>query len=360
MKNKKYWIATSIVTLLPILAGLLLWDQLPDRMPTHFGVGGEVDGWSGKPFAVFGVPLMMLAFHVIVYACTLLDKQNRGHNQKVLDLVGLIFPAMSVLFGTVIYAIALDLEFSMTTLMLPILGLFFILIGNWLPKIKQNSTLGIKIKWTLYSEENWNKTHRVGGYCWVIGGVIFCIMGFVSDSVLLWLMPANLILMAVAPMVYSWRLAKRQQAGGTYTESPVNQRLNQNPILKIVSIVLVTAILIFVAVVMFTGEIDYQFQTDQLVIDADFWDDLTVSYDEIDSIEFRDTAPAGSRDWGWGSPRLMMGYFSNDEFGGHTRYSYTGCDAYVVLYSDDDVLILNAQDEAATRALYEELLSRIP
>ena len=53
MKNKKYWLVTSVVTLLPILLGLLLWDKLPDKLPTHFGIDGAADGWGSKGFAVF-------------------------------------------------------------------------------------------------------------------------------------------------------------------------------------------------------------------------------------------------------------------------------------------------------------------
>ena len=94
MKNKKYWILTSIVTLLPILLGLLLWNRLPEKLPTHFGIDGAADGWSGKGFAVFGLPLMMLAFHIVILFATRLDKHNRGHNEKVMNLVGLIFPTM--------------------------------------------------------------------------------------------------------------------------------------------------------------------------------------------------------------------------------------------------------------------------
>ena len=107
MKNKKYWRVTSAITLVPILLGLLLWNKLPDRLPTHFGVDGAADGWSGKGFAVFGLPLMMLFFHIGIFFATRLDKQNRGHNEKVMNLVGLIFPVMSIVNSVIIYAQAM-------------------------------------------------------------------------------------------------------------------------------------------------------------------------------------------------------------------------------------------------------------
>ncbi|MBE6950865.1 MAG: DUF1648 domain-containing protein [Ruminococcaceae bacterium] len=360
MKNKKYWIITSLVTLLPILLGLLLWDKLPDQLPTHFGVDGAADGFSGKPFAVFGLPVMMLFFHIVIFFAIRLDKQNRGHNEKVMNLVGLIFPAMSIVSSVVIYSLALGKELNLSSLLFPMLGLLFIAIGNWLPKIKQNSTLGIKIKWTLYNEENWNKTHRFAGFVWVIGGILFCLMGFVPEKSLLFLLPLQVILLAVVPMVYSWNLAKKQQAAGTYTESQVNKDLKNHPVIMAVSMTLAAVILVGVGIVLFTGNIDYTCTDTALVIDADYHNDSTVPYEKIDSIEFRDSAPEGIREWGFASARLMMGFFSNEEFGNHTRYSYTGTDACIVVYSGDDVLILNDKDETATRALYEALLTRLP
>ena len=359
MKNKKYWLITSAITLLPIFLGLLLWNQLPDKLPTHFGIDGAADGWSGKGFTVFGLPLMMLAFHIVIFFATRLDKQNRGHNEKVMNLVGLIFPVMSIVNSVIIYTHAMELELNLSMLLFPLLGLLFIVMGNWLPKVKQNSTLGIKIKWTLYNEENWNKTHRFAGFVWVIGGVLFCLMGFVPEESLLFLLPAQVMLLGGLPAVYSWQLAKKQQREGTYTESQVNQNLKKHPVIMAVSMVLVTAILIFVGIIMFTGDISYTCTDTALLINADFHADSTVPYEKIDSLELRDTAPAGTREWGFASARLMMGFFDNEEFGSHTRYTYTGCNAHIVARCGEDILILSDKDEDATRALYTELASHI-
>jgi hypothetical protein len=276
-----------------------------------------------------------------------------------MNLVGLIFPVMSIVNSVVIYSIALGRELNLSMLLFPMLGLLFIAMGNWLPKIKQNSTLGIKIKWTLYSEENWNKTHRFAGFVWVIGGVIFCLMGFVPENMLFFLLPIQILLLACVPMVYSWLLAKKQQREGTYTESQVNKNLKKHPIIMAVSMVLVTAILIFVGIIMFTGDISYTCTDDALVIDADYHADSAVPYEKIDSVELRETIPAGTREWGFASARLLMGFFKNEEFGSHTRYTYTRTDAHIVLTCGEDILILSAENEEATRALYAELAAHI-
>ena len=359
MKNKKYWLVTSAITLVPIVLGLLLWNKLPDRLPTHFGVDGAADGWSGKGFAVFGLPLMMLGFHFVIYFATRLDKQNRGHNEKVMNLVGLIFPVMSIVNSVIIYAQVMELELNLSMLLFPMLGLLFIAVGNWLPKIKQNSTLGIKIKWTLYNEENWNRTHRVAGFVWVIGGVIFCLMGFVAEKALLFLLPIQIILLAVVPMVYSWNLARKQKQAGTFTESQVNKDLKKHPVLLGVTTVLVTVILLGVGCIMFTGDIEYTVTDDKLTIDADFHSDLAISLETIDSMELCQGRPDGTRTWGFASARLLMGWFESEELGDYTRYTYTGCDSYILLTSGEDILMLGAKTEADTQALYEELLEKI-
>ena len=123
--------------------------------------------------------------------------------------------------------------------------------------------------------------------------------------------------------------------------------------------VLVAAILIFVGIIMFTGDISYTFTDDALLIEADYHADFTVPYEKIDSVELRETAPEGTREWGFASARLMMGFFDNEEFGGHTRYSYTLCDAHIVARCGDDILILSDRDETTTRALYEALMEHI-
>ena len=120
MKNKKYWLVTGAVTLLPVLLGLLLWNQLPDKLPTHFGVDGAADGWSSKAFAVFTIPLLMLGFHIVIYFATRLDKQNRGHNEKVLNLVGLIFPTMSIVNSGYMFSRAMDFELNLGSLLFPL------------------------------------------------------------------------------------------------------------------------------------------------------------------------------------------------------------------------------------------------
>jgi uncharacterized membrane protein len=85
------------------------------------------------------------------------------------------------------------------------LGLLFIIIGNYLPKVRQNNTIGIKIRWTLANEENWNRTHRLAGYLWMICGILILILGLTRLLPAGWLIGLVLI-MVLVPCLYSWWL----------------------------------------------------------------------------------------------------------------------------------------------------------
>ena len=86
-KNLKTLIITSIVILLPILAGVILWNQLPDPMPSHWNAAGEIDGWSNKPFTIFGLPLILLAAQWLCTLGTAADPKKNNHPVKIVHLV---------------------------------------------------------------------------------------------------------------------------------------------------------------------------------------------------------------------------------------------------------------------------------
>ena len=206
---KKHWkvlVITSLLTLLPVLAGVILWNQLPEQMPIHWNAAGEVDGWSGKAFAVFGLPLIMLAVQWLCMLGSLSDPKREAHSAKMLHLVFWIVPVLSIVLHSVTYAAALGKEVKMELVIPVLLGLVFTIIGNYLPKCKQNYTIGIKIPWTLNSEENWNRTHRFAGRLWVICGIVIMLTGFIGT---VWtFLPVSLV-MVIVPMIYSYVLYRK-------------------------------------------------------------------------------------------------------------------------------------------------------
>ncbi len=206
-KNLKMLIITSVVILLPIVAGLILWNKLPEEVPIHFNAQGVVDGWSGKVTAVFAMPLFMLAVHWICMLVTTLDPKNKNITEKNINLVLWITPVLSIFVGGIIYSFALGYELNINTIFPFFFGIFFIVIGNYMPKCKQSYTIGIKVPWTLESEENWNYTHRLAGKTWVIGGLLIIALSFLKT---VWIFMAITIIMVIIPVIGSYLFHKKE------------------------------------------------------------------------------------------------------------------------------------------------------
>lgn len=205
-KNLKTMIITSIIILAPILVGVYLWDQLPAELATHFGENGEPNGWSSKEFAVFGMPLFLLAVHWFCAFFTGVDPKKENISNKIMTLVLWICPTVSIFGCGSTYMYAIDNSINTTVIGMMMLGCIFMVIGNYMPKMKQSYTLGIKLPWTLNSEENWNRTHRLAGGLWMIAGVFVIISGFIEQF---WLVFVALLVAVLVPTVYSYMLYKK-------------------------------------------------------------------------------------------------------------------------------------------------------
>nr|MBQ5811845.1 SdpI family protein [Clostridia bacterium] len=206
-KNLKLIIITTVISLLPMAVGLILWDKLPDTIATHFGLNGEADGWSSKATAVLFIPLFITALHLVCAFATSLDPKNKNIDGKPFTLVLWITPTLSVLVCTLTYLIALGYNVSMNIVMPLFMSVLFIIIGNYLPKCKPNYTIGIKIMWTLNDEENWNKTHRFAGKLWVVCGIV---TGVVSLFIP-WFFFVTIAVMVFAPVIYSYILYRKKK-----------------------------------------------------------------------------------------------------------------------------------------------------
>lgn len=206
--DKKTLLLTSIITLVPIIIGILLWDKLPDTIPTHFGMDGTPNGWSSKIFTVFGLPMLMLFFHLLCLGITRVDPKYDNMNDTLLAIVVWICPVISLLVVVTCYGNVLGWEFNMSRYAMIGTGILFMIIGNYLPKCKQNYTMGIKLPWTLDDEENWNRTHRFAGFLWVAGGAFITINAFLEWE---WLFLIIVFAMVLIPTIYSFLYYKKNR-----------------------------------------------------------------------------------------------------------------------------------------------------
>ena len=200
-QNKLKTVVSTLAILLPILVGVILWDKLPETIATHFGADNTANGWNSKGFTVFGIPLVMAALHLFCLVVTSLDPKYKNIGKKPLGMVFWIIPSVSLVVMSVIYAMALGIKIEVGFVVLLLMGVIFIIMGNVMPKAKQNYTFGIKIPWTLNDEDNWNKTHRIAGFCMVIAGLVTLVTAFLQSPFIL---ISALILALAVPMIYSY------------------------------------------------------------------------------------------------------------------------------------------------------------
>lgn len=353
MKNKKLLIISSIIILLPMLVGIILWDKLPSMMNVHWGVHGEADGMGSRAFAVFAIPLIFLAFHWICIAATNLDKSAKTQSPKVMGMLYWIMPVISLFSNGIVYMSAFGKSFGLESAIFVLIGLTLVAVGNYLPKCKQNYTVGIKIKWTLISEENWNATHRFSGKVWVVCGIAVMCLGFLPASLAACAIAPIFLIVILSSFLYSYLYYRKQLKSGVTFEKCAQPYGKY----KIVSVIAVAVIIVAVLVLMFTGDVKVEYGDSSFTLKASYWQDLTVEYADIDSIEYRDDISVGLRTNGFGSGRLALGSFKNDELGRYTRYAYTGVKECVLLTSNGKSLVISGKDQESTRAIYEKLNS---
>lgn len=351
-KNKALAIISSIIILLPAIFGTIFYNSLPDVMSSHFALDGTADGAMEKPLVVFLIPAILLIVHWLCLILTSADKRASVQNKKITTLIFFIMPATSLFTNGIIYSVAFDLKLDFVTLMLVFLGVLFALIGNYLPKVRRNRYMGIKIPYTLSNEQNWNMTHKFAGRLWFFGGIIILISALLPTAVAIILFTVSIFVMVIAPVIYSAVIHKRLGDGDTSLPLPSSKT-------KVFSIVMVILVLAFVAVLMFTGEVTAELREDRIVVDSNYYSSATVKLEDITGIEYRDTFDKGWREFGFGSARLSMGRFANEEFGDYTIYAYNKNPQCIVVTTKRKALVFNLETPEETKALYGEIVDKI-
>lgn len=296
------------------------------------------------------------------WICVLLvftDRRNReGQSKKAVGLLFWLMPVTSLLLAAIRMAVqqgeaGIRITYLITCFAF---GLLFLAVGNYMPKIRQNRTMGVRVKWTLASEANWNATHRFAGKVWVAAGLLCMISALLPLEMMLVVFIASIVLASVAPCVYSYRYYKQHPQDG----AEVN--IYASPAQKMAARLILVGVLVFVAVALVAGSAEVVFGEDSLTVEASFWQDMTISYDSIESVSYEtgeEMPAAGIRTYGLGNLRMLMGTFANDAYGSYTRYTYDSCDDCVVLNVSGMTVVLNGPSVDDTRQIYQELTARL-
>ena len=356
--NKLKTILSSAVILLPMVFGLVMWNKIPDELVSHIGLDGKPDAFSHKSLLIFGLPLVFFVLHLLGLWLSDKDPGHKNQTKKAMGMIFWILPVASLFVNSLMYFIAFEMEFNPMILVVSFLAFMFIFIGNYMPTCKQSATVGIKIKWTLENVDNWRATHRFSGKVWFICGLLLIPFAFLPEKYAPALLTSIIFPVALLPVCYSYLYYKKQVKEGTYSAD--NSIIKEVPkSYKKVSIAVLAILAVVFPVTMFTGDIDFVMGETALEIQADFYNDATIPYDSIDDIEYRDATVDGIRSGGFGSAKLLMGKFKNDEFGYYTRYTYAGDTDSVVITIDDDKLVIAGESKEATKAIYDALIEKV-
>jgi len=212
MKNNTFiLIITSIICLSPIILALTVYNDLPENMAMQWSLDGTPNWYAPKAAAIFGIPVFFTVLNILVLILLKNDPRKRNISSKMSVFVQWLIPIISLVIVPIILFMNMGINLPIIFIVFTLLGVIFIFIGNYLPKCKQNYLVGFRFSWTLNDSENWNKTHRIGGYFMMLGGVMFIIIAFLpfENHISLILLLSIMVLILMVPILYSYSLYKK-------------------------------------------------------------------------------------------------------------------------------------------------------
>ena len=216
MSTKTTVITSFLLILIASAAGLLLWNQLPEQMASHWGVNDQVNGYMSRFWGVFLLPIMTTGMLILFLVVPSIDplKANVAQFRDTFNT----FITLIIAFMIYIHSLTLLWNmgftgFRMSAAMLPAMGLLFIFMGVLISKAKRNFFIGIRTPWTLSSDHVWNETHRLGGKLYMAAGILALLGGFFPDYAI-WFIMFPLIAASFVSVIYSYILFRAESNSG--------------------------------------------------------------------------------------------------------------------------------------------------
>jgi uncharacterized membrane protein len=213
MNTKTTIVVTLMLIAVSLIAGALLWNQLPDQMASHWNVNDEVNGYISKTWGVLLMPLVTAGMLLLFLFLPSMDplKANIVQFRETFNLFIVFITVFMLYIHGLTLAWSLGYQnFKMSTAMLPLMGLLFIFIGYMLRKARRNFFIGIRTPWTLSSDSVWDKTHQLGSVLFMASGVFAIIGGFFGGTTAFWLMFVPLIGSSLFLVAYSYVLYRQE------------------------------------------------------------------------------------------------------------------------------------------------------
>ena len=341
MYSKKTRVHCYAFTLLPALIGLVLWSTNPQTV---------------FPLAVLFTPVLLALTLALCLHLTEKLEKDREKNKKINSVVIWIIPVLSNVTFWISYAVAVQrMEVPVLRILSWLFAAMYLVLGNYMPKCRPNSTVGIRVRWTASSEANWNATHRLAGPCYVVSGLLMVLGSFLPETAAEVSFVTLLVAGNAVPLVYSYCFYKKELRLGVELSRKEPSKASQ------IARWMVVFALVLLAVFLFTGSVKVHYGEDALEVKTSYYGRAVLPYDEIESIELRQENVDGTRTWGLGSFRLLAGYFENREFGPYVRFTYYNPhSAIVVKTTTGQTLVLSGKNPKETEEIYGEILERMP
>jgi len=192
-----------ILILLSFGLNLYLYPRLPARVPTHWNFEGTIDAYSPKLYASLLMPSIMIIIYLLITFLPKYDpKGNKFINsEKTYFYIRLAFVVFFAIMNVIMMYASLGNEVRMNVVMPALIGILFVLIGIWMPKMEQNYFVGFRTPWALENEIVWKKTQRAGGIAFIICGV--CMLP-ISIWGSVWMLLTIIFATILIPFVYSY------------------------------------------------------------------------------------------------------------------------------------------------------------
>lgn len=204
--NLKKEIPLLVIVFIPFVYLFYVWDSLPEKVALHWNINGEIDRYGDKSELILVPVLLPLLIYVLFLIIPAIDPKGKikhmGNKYDVLKTILTVF--MSALAMIVIYA-SINETFYNPNYIVLLIGLLFVILGNYFKTIRANYFIGIKTPWTLENETVWKETHKLAGKLWFIGGLIIVLGSLLlKKEANFKLFAVITVIITVIPVVYSY------------------------------------------------------------------------------------------------------------------------------------------------------------
>ncbi len=206
------WFGAGVVVLM-LVASLVAFEHLPERIPTHWNIDGDVDGWTARWPGAFIAPLVAAALWLLMPLLRGLDPRRKNY-ERFDDTFWIVINVLMSFFALVhgaTLAAALGWPIDVAQAIVIALGVMSVALGNYLPRVKSNWWMGIRTPWTLEDEGIWRETHRLAGRTFVLAGVVVFASAFLPNRLSFFVAMGAIMAGALLPGVYSYVLWRRKR-----------------------------------------------------------------------------------------------------------------------------------------------------